>query len=316
MSAAISLREIATPENFNETAYLASNPDVKEAVTSGTFTSGKAHFDAFGRKEGRTQLSLTSVAAVRAEKMLKLAKSLLLDRDTAVDEHGRFNFLTEAIRAETRIIDTNNVSSNAYDSDMKAIIERHKDGLILDCGAGSRNEYYENVVNLEIAAYPSTDILAVGEHLPFKDNTFDAVFSIAVLEHVRDPFKCANEISRVLKPGGQLYCCVPFLQPLHGYPHHYFNASPQGIRRLFEDALTIESVTVPNPVHPIFALTWIVQSWTGGLTGHSRDQFLNTKIGDLIGDPIALVHQPFCQELSEEKRLELACASILTARKP
>lgn len=115
MSAAISLREIATPENFNETAYLASNPDVKEAVTSGTFTSGKAHFDAFGRKEGRTQLSLTSVAAVRAEKMLKLAKSLLLDRDTAVDEHGRFNFLTEAIRAETRIIDTNNVSSNAYD---------------------------------------------------------------------------------------------------------------------------------------------------------------------------------------------------------
>ncbi|MGX1418307.1 class I SAM-dependent methyltransferase [Bradyrhizobium elkanii] len=313
---AIPLRDIATPENFDEIAYLASNPDVKAAVASGQFASGKAHFEEFGRNEKRGQASPKNLTAARARKLSKLARSLDFELEHTIDEYGRLNFLNEAIRAETRIIDTDNISSNGYDGEMRSLIEKHKDGIILDCGAGSRDEYYENVVNLEIAAYPSTDILAVGEHLPFKDDTFDAVFSIAVLEHVRDPFRCAAEISRVLKPGGELYCCVPFLQPLHGYPHHYFNASPQGIRRLFEDTLSIESVTVPDPVHPIWGLTWITKSWAEGLSETVRDQFLNLKISDLFSDPVTLVNQPFCQELSEEKRFELACSTVLTARKP
>jgi hypothetical protein len=26
---------------------------------------------------------------------------------------------------------------------------------------------------------------------------------------------------------------VPFLQPLHGYPHHYYNMTGEGLRNLF-----------------------------------------------------------------------------------
>lgn len=312
----VPLRELATSENFNEAAYLAANPDVRASVADGQFASGKIHFETFGQSEKRSQLSSTNLKGVRARKLSRLAHLMDFELEHTVDECGRINFLTAEIRAETRIIDTNNISSNAYDEVMHSLIQKHGDGLILDCGAGSRSEYYENVVNLEIAAYPSTDVLAVGEHLPFKDNTFDAVFSIAVLEHVRDPFRCAAEISRVLKPGGELYCCVPFLQPLHGYPHHYFNASPQGIRRLFEDSLVVDSVSVPNPVHPIWALTWIARSWADGLPDAARDQFLNLKVADLLSDPLSLVHQPFCQNLSEEKRFELACATVLAAHKP
>jgi hypothetical protein len=50
-----------------------------------------------------------------------------------------------------------------------------------------RDKFFENVVNFEIAAYGSSDVLGVGERLPFADNTFDCVFSFAVLEHVKDP---------------------------------------------------------------------------------------------------------------------------------
>ena len=57
------------------------------------------------------------------------------------------------------------------------------DANILDLGAGNRR-HASNVINLEIEATPEVDIIADGHLLPFKDNTFDAVISEAVLEHV------------------------------------------------------------------------------------------------------------------------------------
>ncbi|MGZ3697159.1 MAG: methyltransferase domain-containing protein, partial [Bdellovibrionota bacterium] len=137
------------------------------------------------------------------------------------EEH--IDFLTEEFKREFNIVPTSNVSANGYDGTAMNEIYRLHDKLILDCGAGFHSEYFENVVNYEIVAYDSTDVLGVGERLPFSDHSFDAVFSFAVLEHVKDPFLCARELMRVLKPGGYFYCEVPFLQPVHGYPHHYYN---------------------------------------------------------------------------------------------
>jgi SAM-dependent methyltransferase len=172
------------------------------------------------------------------------------------------------------------------------------------------------VVNLEIVSYDTTDVLGVGEELPFHDGTFDGVFSFSVLEHVRDPFRCAREVIRVLKPGGELLCAVPFLQPLHGYPGHYFNMSHQGLRSLFEGGLGIESQTVPPSGLPIWTLTWILKSWSEALDPETRQKFLDTKIGDLLGDPVDFLGQPFVTELSPEKNLELASMTLLRARKP
>jgi SAM-dependent methyltransferase len=195
---------------------------------------------------------------------------------------------------------------------MLALIGKYQNGLILDCGAGRRDAYYENVVNFEIVPYDSTDILGVGEHIPFQSNSFEAVFSVAVLEHVRDPFRCASEIARVLKRGGELYCAIPFLQPLHGFPHHYFNATPQGARRLFEDMLRIDGVSA---FHPIWALTWITRSWSEGLAEPTRSAFLDMPLKELLRPSLELLQHPFASELASEKQFELAAGTIIKATK-
>ncbi|MEP6484121.1 MAG: methyltransferase domain-containing protein [Rudaea sp.] len=230
-------------------------------------------------------------------------------------EDGCLDFLTEELRAEFKIVDTNAVSSCTYDAHVLSLIERYRDGLILDCGAGKRQIYYPNVVNFEIVAYDTTDVRGVGEVLPFVDNSFDAVISIAVLEHVKDPFACAAEISRVLKPGGALICCVPFLQPYHGYPHHYYNMTHQGLRNLFERTVDVDRIEVYDSVLPIWSLSWMIESWANGLSGPTRDKFLDMHLREFLAPPQQFLQAPFVKKLSQNKNLELAAASVLFGKK-
>jgi ubiquinone/menaquinone biosynthesis C-methylase UbiE len=50
--------------------------------------------------------------------------------------------------------------------------------------------------------------IALAEHLPFPDATFDVVGSVGVMEHFLDDRAASAEIGRVLKPGGRYYCLI------------------------------------------------------------------------------------------------------------
>ena len=58
--------------------------------------------------------------------------------------------------------------------------------------------------------------MTLDDNLDFKDNTFDIVTLLAVLEHLEKPVAICREIARVLKPGGRLLITVPSIrsQPL------------------------------------------------------------------------------------------------------
>ena len=308
--------KVVNKKNFNEDLYLDLNSDVRKEVLEGNLNSGYDHFIRWGEKEKRLQVN-AKIYEMRKQKNLLIKK--IIKRGYAKDfyrERHKFNFLKQNIKEEFNIVDTSNISANDYDSDIVKLIESHNDGIILDCGAGYRNTYYNNVVNYEIVDYSTTDVLGVGEKLPFKDNVFDVVISVAVLEHVKDPFLCAEEIVRVLKPGGNLYCAVPQLQPFHGYPHHYFNMTKQGLKTLFDGRLEIERQEVRPSTLPIWSLCWIVQSWVNGLSGEVKSGFLEMKMKEFMKEPQQLIGKSFVKSLSEKKNFELASATILVAKKP
>jgi SAM-dependent methyltransferase len=212
----------------------------------------------------------------RERKRRKLDRIRPLLRDDMACEPGRlfYDFLTPELRDEFNITDTANVSAHDYDGHALGMIRDLAGGMILDCGAGLRRVYYDDVVNFEICDYATTDVRGVAEVLPFRSGVFDAAFSFGVLEHLRDPFACARELARVLKPGGRLYCVVPFLQPYHGYPHHYYNMTAQGLSNLFSDTLHIDKQEVNTGGQPIFMLTWVLRRWAAGLPAGARKQFL------------------------------------------
>jgi SAM-dependent methyltransferase len=80
------------------------------------------------------------------------------------------------------------------------------------------------------------DIVASVEDLHMiEDESLDGVFCMEVLEHVRDPFSGARELSRILKPGGVLIGSTPFLLGIHDAPNDYFRFTKYGIGLLFPD---------------------------------------------------------------------------------
>jgi SAM-dependent methyltransferase len=231
---------------------------------------------------------------------------------------GAINMLPADAGITADLTPTANISSNPYTPDALALIEATtaRGGWVLDCGAGSRPSRLPNVVNLEIVDYASTDVLSIGERLPFKSNSFDAVLSLAVLEHVRDPFLCAQEIMRVLKPGGELRADVPFLQPSHGYPHHYYNMTQQGLCQLFAVQGDVLECRVPLHGHPIFAVQWLLSRYLLGLPPAARHEFAQMTIGAAASlEPHSALAQPFATELPSADQEIIACLNTVRVRK-
>jgi ubiquinone/menaquinone biosynthesis C-methylase UbiE len=63
-------------------------------------------------------------------------------------------------------------------------------------------------------------VASMAENLPFKDESFDVILCINVLDHVMDPHAAAREIRRVIAPGGLLLLEV-----------YVFNSLPRWLRR-------------------------------------------------------------------------------------
>jgi SAM-dependent methyltransferase len=74
------------------------------------------------------------------------------------------------------------------------------------------------------------------ETLPLADQSFDAVLSTQVLEHVSDPRLYLSECFRVLRPGGRMLLSTHGVMVYHPDPVDYWRWTSAGLRRAVEEA--------------------------------------------------------------------------------
>nr|WP_301183114.1 methyltransferase domain-containing protein [Sphingomonas quercus] len=133
----------------------------------------------------------------------------------------------------------------------------HPDRLYLDVGCGRRSRHLANCLYLEVYPSLSADVvMAPACRYPIADASLDGIGCFAVMEHMEEPWAAAAEFRRMLKPGGMVFIDYPFLVPVHGYPSHYYNATREGLARLFADGFeTLSLTTEPNQT-PDQAIGW------------------------------------------------------------
>ena len=65
------------------------------------------------------------------------------------------------------------------------------------------------------------DIVSDIVSIPMPDASYDGILCTEVIEHVPDPIGAIKEITRLLKPGGQLILSAPFTSLTHFAPYYF-----------------------------------------------------------------------------------------------
>ncbi len=109
--------------------------------------------------------------------------------ETSAENHGFYNELKEFV--------------NRYGLSNKKCLE-------IGCGRGAFQDIVPDYTGIDVSDTVSKYIhkpfyQCSATKLPFEDDSFDAIWTITVLEHVPEPELALEEMRRVLKPNGLLF---------------------------------------------------------------------------------------------------------------
>jgi SAM-dependent methyltransferase len=111
---------------------------------------------------------------------------------------------------------------------------------ILDVGCGVNK--LAGAIGIDRNPRTRADVLVDLDHIPypFRDNSFDRLQAVHVIEHVSDVIKAMEEFHRLVRPGGVIFLATPhytdfssFCDPTHrwhlnSYSFRYFGADNAG----------------------------------------------------------------------------------------
>ena len=169
--------------------------------------------------------------------------------------------------------------------------------IMLDIGAGNMAVNLPNVIRMDVTLTPYVDVVGDSHALPFLPGTFDTIISLAVIEHLRQPFVAAQEMYDTLRNGGYVYGDCNFVFHYHGYPHHYFNATQQGLEQVFAPFIKLSSGVGPFQM-PSFALRAVLASYRQalGYDGKPDVSDFQELLQEVLDHPLSTYDSRFTEE--------------------
>ena len=109
-------------------------------------------------------------------------------------------------------------------------------------GYGSTGMWDKYVKTVVLDKNRNSEIMADCTDMPqVESNFYNTIISCDTLEHVKNPFKAAGEMYRILKPGGIIIITTVLIWDYHEYPDDYFRFTVDALEIIFEKFDKIES---------------------------------------------------------------------------
>jgi methyltransferase family protein len=117
------------------------------------------------------------------------------------------------------------------------------DGPVLEIGSrhvngrtSSFRDFYKGTyIGVDCEAGEGVDVVADLAKTQIACEPIALAICCSVLEHVERPWIMAENITKLLRPGGKLYISVPWVWRYHAYPDDYWRFSWRGVQMLFPD---------------------------------------------------------------------------------
>lgn len=113
-----------------------------------------------------------------------------------------------------------------------------------------------NYYGLDIYQTEYVTNIGNAEKMDFKNDFFDLIIIQSVLEHLKKPNDCIDEIYRVLRCGGFVYSEAPFMQEVHEPGSDYLRFSPEAHLFLFR-SYKVLSIEITKGVG--YSLLWTIR---------------------------------------------------------
>jgi uncharacterized protein YbaR (Trm112 family)/SAM-dependent methyltransferase len=184
--------------------------------------------------------------------------------------------------------------------------------IVVEIGAGNIAFDDPCIIRMDVTLSPYVDLVADAHYMPFLPESLDFVFSLAVFEHLRNPFQAAQSIYEVLKDGGYIYNECNFVFAYHGYPYHYFNASLQGMEQIFSDFVALRKGVATYQM-PSFALNMILGTYLN--YSHANEYLHGQRLTLLIRKILELNLMDYDIYFSENEALYVAAGTYFSGIK-
>ena len=162
---------------------------------------------------------------------------------------------------------------------------------ILVIGSGDAAITLEGACELiysDVAIGPLTQLVCDAHDIPFPTGYFDAVMAVAVFEHVADPYRCVNEVRRVLTDDGFVYSITPFMQQVHMGRFDFTRFTYLGHRRLFRWFTEVRS-GVANAQGMV--LDWSIERFVSGFSDNARIHSVLRSLSRFLAFPFLFFDQ-------------------------